>query len=55
MCVLWVGRWKEVVGGRDMSHISDPQEDQVPTKSMACHPLRAWISPTQGPVQGCGL
>ena len=48
--MLWIERWKEVGGG--MSHISVPQEDHVSTKSMACHPLRAWISPTQGPVQG---
>ena len=50
VCVLWVGRRKEV--GGDMSHISVPQEDHVSTKSMACHRLRAWSSLTQGPVQG---
>lgn len=48
--MLWVERWTEVGGG--MSHISVPQEDHVSTKNMACHPLRAWISPIQGPVQG---
>lgn len=53
MCV--VGREVEGSRGGGMSHISVLQEDHVSTKSMACHPLRAWISPTQGPVQGCGL